>query len=182
MTDFKEVARLDEVPPGSGASFTVADKDVAVFNVDATIYAIDDACLHKGSSLAAGQLEGKVVTCRSHGWRCDMTTGGTMSSPGYGVASYAAANPRTIPISIIASEILDFCTTANVAFGSRPVGRCVGCANSNSLAGSYPLQVRRPSLTREFGTLEDRRIGFRCEPPGSRRSGTALARKTSIML
>ena len=89
MTDFKEVARLDEVPPGSGASFTVADRDVAVFNIDGTIYAIDDACLHKGSSLAAGQLEGKVVTCRSHGWRYDVTTGSTISSPGYGVASYA---------------------------------------------------------------------------------------------
>jgi nitrite reductase/ring-hydroxylating ferredoxin subunit len=89
MTDFKEVARLDDIPPGSGASFTVADKDVAIFNVDGTIYAIDDSCLHKGSSLGAGQLEGKIVTCRSHGWRFDVTTGSTISSPGYGVASYA---------------------------------------------------------------------------------------------
>ena len=63
---------------------------MAVFNVDGTIYAIDDACLHKGSSLATGQLDGKVVTCRAHGWRYDIATGGTMSSPGYGVASYPA--------------------------------------------------------------------------------------------
>lgn len=90
MVEFVEVASLDQVPPGSGTSFTVAGKGVAVFNVDGTIYAIDDACLHQGSSLAAGRLDGKIVTCRAHRWRFDVTTGSTMSSPGYGVASYPA--------------------------------------------------------------------------------------------
>jgi nitrite reductase/ring-hydroxylating ferredoxin subunit len=90
MADFVEVARLDEVPPGTGTRFAVADKDVAVFNVDGTIYAMEDTCLHQGSSLGAGKLDGKVVTCRAHGWRYDVTTGSTLSSPGYGVASYLA--------------------------------------------------------------------------------------------
>jgi nitrite reductase/ring-hydroxylating ferredoxin subunit len=90
MGEFIEVARLDQVPPGSGTSFTVAGKDVALFNVDGTIYAMEDSCLHKGSSLGASQLDGKVVTCRSHGWHYDVTTGSTMNVPGYGVASYPA--------------------------------------------------------------------------------------------
>jgi nitrite reductase/ring-hydroxylating ferredoxin subunit len=90
MAEFVEVARLDQVPPGSGTSFTVAGKDVAVFNVDGTIYAMEDSCLHKGSSLGAGKLDGKVVTCRSHGWRYDVTTGSTMNVPDYGVAAYPA--------------------------------------------------------------------------------------------
>ncbi len=88
MAGFLEVARLDQVPPGTGNSFTVGGKGVAVFNVDGAIYAIDNSCLHQGTSLGTGKLEGKVVTCRSHGWRYDVTTGSTMSSPGYGVASY----------------------------------------------------------------------------------------------
>jgi nitrite reductase/ring-hydroxylating ferredoxin subunit len=58
----------------------VAGKEVAVFNVG----------LHQGSSLGAGKLEGKVLTCRAHGWRYDVTTGSTMSSPGYGVTPYPA--------------------------------------------------------------------------------------------
>ena len=90
MAEFVEVARLDQVPPGSGTSFTVAGKGVAVFNVDGTICAMDDTCLHQGSSLGAGRLDGKVVTCRAHGWRYDVTTGSVASSPGYGVASYPA--------------------------------------------------------------------------------------------
>ena len=90
MTEFVEVARLEQLPPGTGATFTVADKQVAVFNVGGAIYAMADGCLHHGSSLGSGKLEGKVVTCRAHGWRYDVTTGNTLHVPGYSVASYAA--------------------------------------------------------------------------------------------
>ncbi len=53
-------------------------------------YGMDDSCLHKGASLRSGKLEGKVVACRAHGWRFDVTTGSTMNVPGYAVASYPA--------------------------------------------------------------------------------------------
>ncbi|MGA7275187.1 MAG: Rieske 2Fe-2S domain-containing protein [Candidatus Udaeobacter sp.] len=66
MADFVEVARLDQVPIGSGSSFTVNGKEIALFNVDGTIYAMDDSCLHQGQSLGTSKLQGKVVTCRGH--------------------------------------------------------------------------------------------------------------------
>ena len=90
MAEFVEVARVEELPPGSGTTFTVADKPVAVFNIGGTIYAMADGCLHRGASLGSGKLEGKVVTCRAHGWRYDVTTGNTMHVPDYGVTSYPA--------------------------------------------------------------------------------------------
>jgi len=90
MAEFIEVARLEQLPPGTGATFTVADRQVAVFNVGGTIHAMADGCLHHGSSLGNGKLDGKVVTCRSHGWRYDVTTGSTLHVPGYGVTSYPA--------------------------------------------------------------------------------------------
>lgn len=71
---------------------------MALFNVDGTIYAMGDSCLHQGSSLAAGKLDGKVVTCRSHGWRYDVTTGSMMNVAGYGVASY--------PVKVVDGRIL----------------------------------------------------------------------------
>ena len=89
MEEFLNVAPLDQVPPGTGKCFSVVGKEVALFNVDGTIYAMGDSCLHQGSSLAAGKLDGMVVTCRSHGWRYDVTTGGMVNAPGYGVASNA---------------------------------------------------------------------------------------------
>ena len=50
-----------------GNCSTVAGKYVAMFNVNGTIYAMEDSCLHEGESLGTGQHDGKVVTCRSHG-------------------------------------------------------------------------------------------------------------------
>jgi nitrite reductase/ring-hydroxylating ferredoxin subunit len=53
------------------------------------IYAINDTCLHQGSSLAQGRLNGKIVTCRAHGWKYDVTTGSLTLNPESGVASYS---------------------------------------------------------------------------------------------
>src|SRR5262245_65131578 len=88
MPEFVEVLREEELPAGSGTSVTVAGKDIALFNVDGSIYAIDDSCLHQGSSLGSSKLEGKIVTCRAHGWRYDVTTGSTAHGPCLGGGTY----------------------------------------------------------------------------------------------
>ncbi len=88
MSDFVEVAKLQEIPPGTATTVTVAGKDIALFNVDGSLYAMDDACLHHGASLGFGKLEGKVVTCRAHGWKYDVTTGKTLNVPDFGVGCY----------------------------------------------------------------------------------------------
>ena len=80
---------MEDLPPGTGTSVTVAGKDVALFNVDGTIFALEDACLHQGSSLGNSTLKGNVVTCRAHGWKYDVTTGWVLHVPDYGVATYA---------------------------------------------------------------------------------------------
>ena len=98
MADFLEAAQLDQVPIGTSKFVRVADKDIALFNVDGNIYAIADTCVHQGSSLSQGKLNGKVVTCRGHGWRFDVTTGYVTSSPGFGVASY--------PVKVVDGKIM----------------------------------------------------------------------------
>jgi nitrite reductase/ring-hydroxylating ferredoxin subunit len=98
MKEYAQAARLDQVTPGSGTTGTVMDKDLALFNVEGTIYAIDDSCLHKGASLGTSKLEGTVVTCRAHGWKYNVTTGGTLHVPDYGVASY--------PVNVVDGKIL----------------------------------------------------------------------------
>ena len=85
MAEFIEVARLDELPPGRGTVVTIGDKDVALFYVEGTVYAMANACLHQGQSLGSSQLDGCVVTCRAHGWRYNVTTGNTLHVPDYGV-------------------------------------------------------------------------------------------------
>ncbi len=88
MVSFVEVGRVERLPPGNGTVVRVEGKDVAIFNVDGTIYAIGDSCLHQGLSLGTSKLEGKIVTCRGHGWKYDVATGSTLVSPGFGVPAY----------------------------------------------------------------------------------------------
>lgn len=89
MAEFVEVASLEQIAPGRSLVVDVAGKSVALFNVEGQIYAIDDSCMHQGASLGAGSLQGKIVTCRAHGLKYDVTTGFVGGSPGYGVASHA---------------------------------------------------------------------------------------------
>jgi nitrite reductase/ring-hydroxylating ferredoxin subunit len=88
VANYVEVANLEQLPPGRGTAVTIEGKDIALFNVDGTIYAMDDGCLHQGLSLGNSELKGEIVTCRGHGWKYNVTTGSTLSSPGYGVAAY----------------------------------------------------------------------------------------------
>src|SRR5262245_45363640 len=98
MPQFVDALREEELPPGRGTVVTVRGQDIALFNVDGTVYAIENACLHQGQSLGTSKLEGKVVTCRGHGWRYDVTTGGTLHVPDYGV--------RTFVVKVVDGRIL----------------------------------------------------------------------------
>ena len=88
VAEFVEVVRLDDLPPGRGRVVAIGDRDVALFNVEGTVYAMENACLHQEQSLGSSPLDGCVVTCRAHGWRYDVRTGNTLHVPDYGVQTY----------------------------------------------------------------------------------------------
>lgn len=98
MADFVEVAQLEQIASGNSKLVYIGERSIALFNVDGMIYAIDDSCLHQGSSLAQGRLNGKILTCRAHGWKYDVTTGSLTLNPEQRVASY--------PVKIIDGKIL----------------------------------------------------------------------------
>ena len=89
MPEFVEAAQLEQIPPGTGTMVKVADKEIAIFNVDGDVYAIGDSCPHAGASLGSGKLSGRIVTCRADGLRYDGITG-QVTTGEFGVPSYPA--------------------------------------------------------------------------------------------
>jgi nitrite reductase/ring-hydroxylating ferredoxin subunit len=89
MADFVKVATLEQLPPGTCTTVSVADAQVALFNVNGTVCALRDSCAHAGASLGSGEFSGKVVRCRAHGWKYDVTTGFANGIEGFGVPVYA---------------------------------------------------------------------------------------------
>ena len=75
MSNWVEVARMDECPPGTALERVAGERVVALFNVEGTIYALDGVCPHQGGPLGDGLLTGCVVTCPWHGWQFDVTSG-----------------------------------------------------------------------------------------------------------
>jgi nitrite reductase/ring-hydroxylating ferredoxin subunit len=81
VAEIREVARTAEIPPGSTRCVDVGGRRIAVFNVGGRLYAVDDACTHRGGPLSQGNLEGHRVTCPWHGGRFDLETGNAVGPP-----------------------------------------------------------------------------------------------------
>jgi nitrite reductase/ring-hydroxylating ferredoxin subunit len=102
---FVRVFALSEIKPGSARVETVGEHEVAIFNVDGAIYAIDDLCPHVGGPLHSGPVDAaeKTVTCPLHSWDFRLADGtncqGRRSVAAYDVDIrdgdvYVAAQPR----------------------------------------------------------------------------------------
>ncbi len=82
MPRFVAVASTADIPPGQAKAFVVGDREIGVFNVDGTFYAIENTCPHQGGPLADGWIEGCVVTCPWHSWSFDVRTGAMSAMAG----------------------------------------------------------------------------------------------------
>jgi len=84
------VAKTSEIKDGRGKTISVSGKNIAIFNIKGSFFAVDDSCLHMGGPLGEGMLDQNVVTCPWHGAKFDLRTGAVLGPPArQGVRSYA---------------------------------------------------------------------------------------------
>ena len=102
MGQFMKVASVSEVPSGGAKLVEAAGKEIALFNLGGTLYAIDNVCTHAGGPLAEGTVEGEQVECPWHGARFNVKTGAALAPPAPGgVSAYAVrVNGPDIEIEI----------------------------------------------------------------------------------
>jgi len=79
MSTFVTACAAAELAPGTARTVTVGDKELALFNVDGVVFAIDNTCPHRGGPLAEGEVEGCTVTCPWHAWTFDLKTGQSLT-------------------------------------------------------------------------------------------------------
>ncbi len=73
--------RVQDVRPGQAGLVSVDGKDVAVFNVDGTFYATQNACTHADGPLNEGDVEGCRVMCPWHASVFDVRDGSVIMGP-----------------------------------------------------------------------------------------------------
>jgi nitrite reductase (NADH) small subunit len=104
MPDRHPVARVEDIPPGGRKILKVKGREVGVFNLGGTYYALKNVCVHQGARVCLGKVtgttlpskvyefkygrEGQILRCPWHGWEYDITTGRSLFDPKVGVVSY----------------------------------------------------------------------------------------------
>jgi nitrite reductase/ring-hydroxylating ferredoxin subunit len=109
MATWVDACNTEELPDGSRRLLRTGGCEIALFNVQDRVYAIDDSCPHQGSSLVVGKVEGTRVMCRAHGLRFDLATGCLRSS--------LPLRVRTYPVRVEGGRVL-----IDVAASERPSG------------------------------------------------------------
>ena len=85
--------RADELKAGQIKLVQFNGRNVAVYNVDGTLYATQDECTHEDGPLSEGDLAGPVVSCPWHGSCFDVRTGQVTCGP-------ATEPVKTYPVTV----------------------------------------------------------------------------------
>ena len=98
MSTFSKACAVSDVAPGTAKHVAVDGKEIALFNVDGTFYALDNECPHRGGPLGEGDLEGCIVTCPWHAWRFRLNDGAWADNPRIKIGCY--------PVRVEGDEVL----------------------------------------------------------------------------
>ena len=102
MANFVEVAKVEDVLPGTAIVVEVEGAKLALVNVDGAFYAIDNECTHRGGSVGDGWINTDwhqwAIECPLHGSVFDVRTGEVLNPP-------AVASVRTHPVEVTAGVV-----------------------------------------------------------------------------
>lgn len=99
MPTFVKIASKSELPGRDQAKeFTVGAKTVCVANVEGTLTAMDNVCLHRGGPMGQGVVEEGKIVCPWHGWQYDPKSGEA--------AHNSAARLKVYPIKVEGDDVL----------------------------------------------------------------------------
>ena len=91
MRVWVDIAALDDVPQRGARVVKTAAGCVAVFRTASDeVYALNNACPHKGGPLSEGIVHGASVTCPLHNWVFSLETGEAQGADVGRVQTYAA--------------------------------------------------------------------------------------------
>jgi nitrite reductase (NADH) small subunit len=73
---WRDVGLLDDIPRQGARTVATSHGPVAIFRThDDRVFALDDACPHKGGKLSQGIVYGHSVTCPLHNWVIGLADG-----------------------------------------------------------------------------------------------------------
>ena len=75
MSEFSDVARIEEVKSGTMKVVSAVGREILLARVGDKYYADDNHCPHMKGDLSWSEVEGTVITCPLHGSQFDISSG-----------------------------------------------------------------------------------------------------------
>jgi len=76
-----DVGAVTDIPLRGARRVPTPNGDIAIFRTgDGRIFALKDACPHKGGPLSQGIVHGHAVACPLHNWSINLATGEPMGA------------------------------------------------------------------------------------------------------
>ena len=99
MSNWKQVAMLEDIPRLGSRVVKSAEGDIALFRTqEDEVFALLDKCPHKGGHLSQGIVFGKKVACPLHNWQIQLENGEAVA-PDVGCA-------RKYPVKLEGSAVM----------------------------------------------------------------------------
>jgi naphthalene 1,2-dioxygenase ferredoxin component len=74
-------AKRGDLGEGDVIGITLAGREIAVYNIDGTLYATDDICTHAYAKLSDGWLDRGEIECPLHAGRFEVKSGKALCPP-----------------------------------------------------------------------------------------------------
>ncbi|HLB01758.1 MAG TPA: Rieske 2Fe-2S domain-containing protein [Nitrospiria bacterium] len=87
----RAVARIGDIPEGSGKVVQVDQRKILVLNIDGDFHALDSFCTHRGAPLVKGEIIEGQLLCPWHGNTFDVIKGICPIAPEESVRTYPVA-------------------------------------------------------------------------------------------
>ncbi|MBV9862674.1 MAG: non-heme iron oxygenase ferredoxin subunit [Alphaproteobacteria bacterium] len=87
-----------DLAEGEVRGLEIGGREIAIYDIDGTLYATDDVCTHAYARLSDGWLDKGEIECPLHAGRFDVRTGKALCPP-------VTDDIKTYPVRLVGDEI-----------------------------------------------------------------------------
>ncbi|MEJ2078519.1 MAG: Rieske 2Fe-2S domain-containing protein [Acidobacteriota bacterium] len=98
MSYYRAVAKRSELVEGDAHIVSVDGREIALFQIDGEVHALENVCPHRGGPIGEGLVKDGHVTCPWHEWTFEIRSGTCTLN--------AAAFVQRFPVRIDGEDVL----------------------------------------------------------------------------
>ena len=97
-TGWVKAAARGDLAEGEVLGIEIGGREIAIYDIDGTLYATDDVCTHAYARLSDGWLDNGEIECPLHAGRFEVRTGRAVCPP-------VTDDIKTYPVRLAGDEI-----------------------------------------------------------------------------